>query len=145
NGIFRVAKKSLDDCADGTATNVTCLAYGKGEGLPSLECSGGLQPAACKLPDGRIGFTTSHGLVIADPADTKINQLPPPVLIEDIVANGHVLARNPSDTVLKIPPGQRRIEFHFTGLSFVAPEKMQFQYRLSGWDNDWVSAASDKR
>ncbi len=146
NGIFRVAKKSLEDCADGTTTNVTCLAFGKGEGLPSLECSGGLQPAACKLADGRIGFSTSRGLVIINPADTKINQLPPPVLIEDVIANGHLLARNPSaDTLLKIPPGQQRVEFHFTGLSFVAPEKMQFQYRLSGWDNDWVSAANDKR
>jgi signal transduction histidine kinase len=46
---------------------------------------------------------------------------------------------------LKIPPGQQRFEFHFTGLSFVAPEKMQFQYKLVGWDSDWVNAAPDKR
>src|SRR6185312_2963441 len=146
NGIFCVAKKSLADCADNVTTNLVCLTYGKGEGMPSLECSGGLQPAACKLPDGRIGSSPSRGLVIVDPANTKINQLPPPVVIEEIVANGHVLARNPpADTPLKIPPGQQRVEFHFTGLSFVAPEKMRFQYRLSGWDNDWVSAANDKR
>ena len=146
NGIFRVAKNALDDCADGKSATVTCLTYGKGEGMPSLECSGGLQPAACKLADGRICFSTSKGVVVVNPADTEVNQLPPPVVIEDIIANGHFLARNTfGDVPLKIPPGQQRFEFHFTGLSFVAPEKMQFQYRLTGWDNDWVNAANDKR
>ena len=42
-------------------------------------------------------------------------------------------------------PGQQRFEFHFTGLSFVSPEKMQFQYQLANWDSDWVNAANDKR
>jgi signal transduction histidine kinase len=38
----------------------------------------------------------------------------------------------------------QRFEFHFTGLSFVAPEKMQFQYRLEGWENDWVDAGGKR-
>jgi len=147
HGIFRVAKKALDDCADGKLATVACLNYGEGDGLPSVECSGGLQPAVAKLADGRICFATSKGLAIVDPADTKVNQLPPPVVIEDIVVNGHLLNRAGADlsSPLKIPPGQQRFEFHFTGLSFVAPEKMQFQYQLAGWDNDWMKAASDKR
>ncbi len=145
-GIFRVSKKNLDDCADGKIAAVTCLAYGKGDGLPSLECSGGLQPASCKLADGRICFSTSKGMVIVNPDDTKANQLPPPVVIEDIVAGGHPLAQTAAgDSPLKIPPGQQRFEFHYTGLSFVAPEKMRFQYRLEGWEKDWVDAPGGKR
>ena len=74
------------------------------------------------------------------------DQLPPPVVIEDIVAGGHTLAENPDGrSPLKIPPGLQRFEFHYTGLSFVAPEKMQFQYRLEGWEKDWVDAANNKR
>jgi signal transduction histidine kinase/ligand-binding sensor domain-containing protein len=146
NGIFRVAKKSLDDCADRKTNSVACLALGKGDGLPSLECAGGLQPAACKLADGRICFPTSEGLVVLNVSDAKINRLPPPVVIEDIMANGRLLARDAdANAPLKIQPGQQRFEIHFTGLSFVAPEKMQFQYRLAGWDNDWVNAPNDKR
>lgn len=146
NGIFRASQKALADCADGTATHVNCLAYGKGDGLMSIECSGGLQPAACRLPDGRICFTTSKGLAIINPADTKINTLPPPVVIEKVVAGGHRITRTPGDDGnVRIPPGQQRFEFHYTGLSFVAPGKMQFQYRLTGWDIDWVNASTDKR
>jgi len=145
-GIFRVSQKALNDCADGRQTSVDCLAYGKGDGLPSLVCSGGLQPASCKLADGRICFPTSRGVVIVNPDDAKINQLAPPVVIEDIVASGHTLAQNSDDRLpLKIQPGLQRFEFHYTGLSFVAPEKMQFQYRLEGWEKDWVNEANSKR
>jgi signal transduction histidine kinase len=83
---------------------------------------------------------------VVDPANIKVNLLPPPVVMEDVIASGHLLTSNPhGDSPMKIPPGQQRFEFHFTGLSFVAPEKMQFQYRLTGWDDDWTAAANDKR
>lgn len=145
-GIFRVAKGALENRADGKTAKVACVSYGKGDGMPSLECSGGLQPASGKLADGRICFPTSKGLAIVNPAATKINHLPPPVVIEEVVANGRVLASSPEPhATLEFPPGQHRFEFHFTGLSFVAPEKMQFQYRLANWDNDWMDAANDKR
>lgn len=146
-GIFRVSKKELNDCADGKILAVSCLTYGEGDGLPSLECSGGLQPAACKFADGRICFATSKGLVAVDPSDIKVSQLPPPVVIEDVIVNGRVLRSGvtESNVPVRIPPGQQRFEFHFTGLSFVAPEKMQFQYQLVGWDNDWIKSSNDKR
>jgi signal transduction histidine kinase len=144
-GIFRVSKKNLDDCADGKIASVNCLAYGLGDGLPSLQCSGGLQPAVAKLADGRICFPTSEGLAIVNPNDTKVNQLMPPVVIENIVAGGHPLEQNSDDkSPLKIPPGLQRFEFHYTGLSFVAPEKMQFRYRLEGWEKDWVDAGTKR-
>ena len=146
NGIFRVSPRALNDCADGTTTTVPCQAFGKGDGLPSTECSGGLQPAVGKLADGRICFPTSKGLVVLNVSSPEINYLPPPVIIEDILASGHPLGYDPQATApLKIPPGQQRFEFHFTGLSFIAPEKMRFQYRLTGWDNDWINAPGDKR
>jgi len=147
NGVARISKKSLNDCADGKSSSIASLTYGEGDGLPSVECSGGLQPAAGKLADGRICFATSKGLVVVDPSDTKVNQLAPPVVLEEIIVNGRLINRGGSslDSILVIPPGQQRYEFHFTGLSFVAPEKMQFQYRLLGWEDEWVTAASGKR
>ncbi len=143
-GIFSVSKKSLDDCADGATNLLHCLAYGKGDGMLSLECSGGLQPAACKTADGRIWFPTSRGMVIVNPNDTKINNQPPPVVIEEVIANGRTLASYPHDesAPLRIAPGSQRLEFHYAGLSFVAPEKMKFQYRLDGWEKDWLDAGN---
>ena len=41
---------------------------------------------------------------------------------------------------LKVPPGRGRLEIHYTALSFQAPEKNRFKYRLEGVDPDWVDA-----
>lgn len=41
-----------------------------------------------------------------------------------------------------IPPGSRRIEIHYTGLSFSAPPTVRFQYFLEGDDSKWVDAGT---
>ncbi|MEO8429490.1 MAG: two-component regulator propeller domain-containing protein [Verrucomicrobiota bacterium] len=38
---------------------------------------------------------------------------------------------------IRLPPGSRQIEIHYTGLSFTAPEKVRFQTRLDGSGGDW--------
>ncbi len=43
---------------------------------------------------------------------------------------------------LEVPPRTHRVEFHFTGLSLVAPEKVSFRYRLDPYDAGWVQAGS---
>ncbi len=42
---------------------------------------------------------------------------------------------------LELPPGQSAFEIHYTALSFVAPARVRFKYRLVGFDRDWVDAA----
>jgi signal transduction histidine kinase/streptogramin lyase len=138
NGIMRVSKAELNACADGKTNWVDCLTYGRGEGLPTLECSGGLQPAGCKTSDGRLWFPTSKGLVAIDPTDVKKNQLPPPVVIEEVLIDSRPLAATTNGgSPLQIPPGRHRFEFHFTGLSFTVPEKVRFKHRLDGLEQDW--------
>ena len=43
---------------------------------------------------------------------------------------------------LRLPPGQRRVEFAFTALTFTKPESTGFKYRLRGLDADWVEAGT---
>jgi signal transduction histidine kinase len=45
---------------------------------------------------------------------------------------------------LRIAPGQHRIEIDYTALSFVAPEKVRFRYRLEGLETDWVDAGTKR-
>ncbi len=138
-GIMRVSKAELNRCADGETDSVKCLSYGKGEGLPTLECSGGCQPAGAKTADGRLWFPTSKGLVAVDPNDVKINQLEPPVVLEEMLVEDRPVALDAKGVVpLRIPPGRKRFEFRYTGLSFTVPEKVRFQYRLEGLDPEWV-------
>src|SRR5208282_5587766 len=103
------------------------------------------QPAGCKTADGHLWFPTSKGLVSVDPTNVKINPLPPPIVIEEMRVDDRVVAGDMSETApLKIPPGRHRFDFLYTGLSFVAPEKVRFKYHLNGFDNDWMDAGTKR-
>jgi signal transduction histidine kinase/streptogramin lyase len=146
-GILRVSKAELNDCADGKRASVNCIAYGKGEGLPTLECSGGFRPAFDETADGRLWFPTSKGLVAVDPNDVKTNQLPPPVIIEELRVDGKAVEGRESRAgsqdlagPLRVAPGHQQFEFRYTGLSFTVPEKVRFKYRLEGLEQEWKEA-----
>jgi signal transduction histidine kinase/ligand-binding sensor domain-containing protein len=138
-GIFRVSKEELNRCADGRLKTVNCVVYGKADGLRTLECSGGFQPAGCRTPDGRLWFPTIKGLAVVDPAGVKINPFSPPVLIEEVTVDDQpVPLPGPGGAArLRIQPGKHRFEFRYTGLSLVAPEKVRFKCRLDGLESDW--------
>jgi signal transduction histidine kinase/streptogramin lyase len=145
-GIMRVSQTELNRCADGQIQHLHCLTYGLSDGLPTLECSGGFQPAGCRTKDGRLWFPTSKGLVAVDTGNVRTNKLVPPVIIErllvdDQAVNEGEMPKKP----LRIAPGQHRYEFQFTGLSFVAPEKVHFRYRLEGLETTWVRTRFPRR
>jgi signal transduction histidine kinase/ligand-binding sensor domain-containing protein len=145
-GIVRVSKNALEDCAEGRTSRLHCMTYGLSDGLPTLQCSGGFQPAGCKTADGRLWFPTSKGLVAVDPRNVKSNPLPPPVIIEKVLMDDHVLAEAPQlTTPLRIAPGRHRFEFQFSGLSFAAPEKVRFRYKLEGLEDEAVEVQSPRR
>ena len=152
HGLFRVAKADLHAYADGRQKNVACISYGKSDGLSALEFSGGLQPAGWRGRDGRLWFGTDNGLISLQPSAITINSLPPPVAVESLLVDGELFAssRKISANVfdlgqsLRIPAGRTQFEFHYTGLSFTAPDKVRFQYRLEGLQKDWVEAGVNR-
>ena len=76
-GLFRADKDDLNRCADGEISSLPCLLFGKSEGMPTLECSGGCQPAVARTPDNRLWFPTRKGLVALTPGKVDINTMPP--------------------------------------------------------------------
>ena len=42
----------------------------------------------------------------------------------------------------ELPPGAGDWEIRFTALSFLAPQRVRFKYRLGGFDDDWVDAGT---
>ena len=146
-GIFRVARTELNRCADGQSKSVNCLLYDTTHGLATLEMSGGCQPAGCRTADGRLWFATSQGLAVVNPAEVRINPLPPPVKIEEVLVDGTrpPLAENGATNQaqrLTVAPGKQRFEFRYTGLSFSGPQNVRFKYQLEPLDKDWVEAGT---
>ncbi len=137
-GIMRISKDDLTACADGDKHKLRCLVFGLSEGLPSLECSGGFQPAGCKTADGNLWFPTAKGLISVDPHNIRANPRPPPVVIEEVRVDDQAV------TNTQIAPGHHRLEFDYAGLSYMAPERVRFKYRLDGLDREWVDAGGKR-
>jgi ligand-binding sensor domain-containing protein/signal transduction histidine kinase len=140
-GIFSVSKAELTAVADGRAQHVTSTVYGRREGLRIPEGNGASQPGAWKTRDGRLWFPTVGGVAMIDPkaAHGSRNRHPPSVHIEAVHGDGQPVAMGGP---MRIPPGRGELEFHYTGVSFVAPEKVFFQYRLDGFDEEWIEAGT---
>jgi signal transduction histidine kinase/ActR/RegA family two-component response regulator len=41
-----------------------------------------------------------------------------------------------------VPAGGQKFEFHYTGLSLLAPERVRFKYTLEGLDGQWIDAGT---
>jgi signal transduction histidine kinase len=73
-------------------------------------------------------------LQVVDPDRFGRNSVPPPVHIEHVVADR---TGYPAQRTLRLPPLTRDLEIDYVGLSFVAPQKVRFRYRLDGRDDSW--------
>ena len=153
-GIFRVPRLELLKVAQGAATSVHPIGYGRAEGMESLECTGGFHPAGLKTRDGQLWFSTTKGLVQVDPARISLNVSPPPVTVEEILGDGVPVYSDGEESnaasiaatapFLKLKPGVQRMEFRFSSLSLAAPERNRFRYRLQGMERDWVEAGPQR-
>jgi signal transduction histidine kinase/ligand-binding sensor domain-containing protein len=135
-GVMRVSKNDLNACADGKITSFQCFSFAETDGLPSAQCSGGLQPTGCRTPDGLLWFATLKGVAAIDPARVRRNQ-PPLVSIEEMRVNDAPMAFGKTNS-LRIEPGRRRFDLDFTAISFAAPERVLFKYRLDPLEQEWV-------
>jgi signal transduction histidine kinase len=151
-GILHASLEDLNRCADGLAPSVHWLGYGKAEGLASQTCSGGFQPGATLTEDGKIWFPTAKGLAIVDPSNVVTNQAIPPVVIEEMLADGQPIdlhaaraSQNAAElNPLQIPAGKQRFELRYAGLSFVSPDKVRFRYKLNGLEDQWTEAGTKR-
>jgi ligand-binding sensor domain-containing protein/signal transduction histidine kinase len=138
-GVYRVSKRGLRDLAAGAVPEVHPEAYGTSDGMRISECSSGGHPAAWKAKDGTLWFATLRGVAMVDPANMPVNRVPPLVAIEQMVVDDLPLAAQPG---VRISPGHTRFAFQYAGLSFAAPQKVRFRYKLDGVDRDWVDAGA---
>jgi signal transduction histidine kinase/ligand-binding sensor domain-containing protein len=98
-----------------------------------------------KSADGRLWFASSPPQSV-DPNHLLYNTLPPPVQIEQIIAdrNAYEIDSNAGSNA-DLPPRVHDLEIDYTALSFAAPERNRFKYRLEGRDSNWVEGGARRQ
>jgi signal transduction histidine kinase/ligand-binding sensor domain-containing protein len=140
-GLACVGKTEFIAQAEGKVLKVYPQLFGRPDGMFSEECTGGFCPAGLKTKSGRLWFPTLKGVVVAEPPPPTEDALVAPILVEEVLVDGTAArVTGPNHPSLIIGPGRHRLEFRYTALSFAAPERIRFRYRLDPLDRTWADA-----
>ncbi|HEX6432375.1 MAG TPA: two-component regulator propeller domain-containing protein, partial [Niastella sp.] len=86
-GLFRVAKKELDNYAAGSQTSVYYYYVDKSYGFSSNEFNGWCTPCGIETRDGWFSLPSIDGLVRFNPDSVSINVPDKPIIVEQVTAD----------------------------------------------------------
>ena len=139
NGIARC------DCGGAAMEGTQCshwIEFGAADGLRSRETATNSHPSAWRTRDGHLWFATPKGLVEVDPAHFPVNTVAPPVALERFTVDDVAQPLRGAASVVEIPAGHVHFQFDYAGLSFAAPQKVRYRYKLEGFDRNWTEAGT---
>ena len=139
-GIIKVSISELNHYIDRDRKALNWRIFDEGDGMKSRSCTGARHGTV--MPDGRILFGTLDGVVEIDPNFIISNEIPPPVIINQLLWDDQNISLTDN---LTFDPGQHRFIFSYSGLSFTAPKKVEFKFILEGYDEDWIRSTGDRR
>jgi signal transduction histidine kinase/ligand-binding sensor domain-containing protein len=148
-GLVRISRTEMDAWIADPKHRVESTVWDAADGVRlRSSAASAYGPRVAKSTDGRLWFVTGEGVQVVDPHHLAFNKLPPPVHIEQIVADHKICWQNlPGAAVanLRLPPRTRDLQIDYTALSLVAPEKVHFKYKLQGQDSDWREVVNDRQ
>ncbi|QEC53564.1 two component regulator with propeller domain [Anseongella ginsenosidimutans] len=105
-----------------------------------------------KSPGGRIFFGGTRGWTSFHPDSVRAGSYRPETVITEILVNNKPVSAIPgwkegAVTSLKrldLKHGQNFITFTFAGLQFFNTSRIQYRYRLEGFDEDWVEVGNQR-
>lgn len=139
-GIFTVSSKNMEEFITGKKDSVSYRLFKEEDGMTAGECNGGSQPSMIKAADGTIWVPTISGVATIDPDRLEILIEIPPVKITGAVIDNSKTVDLKGKREINIPAGTRSVEFLYTSLFFSHPQKVEFEYKLDGFESSWNKA-----
>jgi ligand-binding sensor domain-containing protein/signal transduction histidine kinase len=141
-GVVRLARSELDAWVANSKRTIRTTVFDSSDGVRSRARPTGYNPQVAKSADGKLWFAHADGVSVIDPRHLPLNKLPPPVSIEQVIADRKT---QDASSNLRLPALTRDLEIDYTALSLVAPEKNRFRVMLEGWDRDWKDAGNERK
>jgi ligand-binding sensor domain-containing protein/two-component sensor histidine kinase len=142
-GIFATKINELNAFFDGRQSKVNCRVFTTADGLVTPEGMGGVANTSCRTGDDRLCFATQAGIAVTSREVLSADSRPPLVVLERFVVNlTQLIPAEPSQPPTSLSADTHSIELHYAGLSLAASETLQYRYKLTGFDPDWVDAGT---
>jgi diguanylate cyclase (GGDEF)-like protein len=99
-----------------------------------------------RAPDGTVYFGGANGYNAFVPERLETNAMPPPVVVTEILKLNRPVSQTPEAlSELKLGFRDAVVSFRFSALDFAGPDENRYQYRLEGFDPDWVTAGNSRQ
>ncbi|MGB9431174.1 MAG: two-component regulator propeller domain-containing protein, partial [Candidatus Acidiferrum sp.] len=147
-GLVRITRAELDAWIADPKRRIQTTVWDAADGVRlRSSAASAYGPRVAKSTDGKLWFVTGEGVQVVDPRHLAVNKLPPPVRIDEIVADHKLYWQNLPGAVAQVslPARTRDLQIDYTALSLVAPEKIHFKYKLEGQDTDWREVVNDRQ
>ncbi len=136
-GLQVLAPKELAAWTANPSSLVHPRVYAARDGMHLRSTTSGYFRRAARSTDGRLWFAVTDGVAVVDPKRLHANPLPPAVIIEAMRVDDRFcpLTMNP-----RVGPIRKELQFDYTALSLVDPDRVRFRYKLEGEEKEWRNA-----
>jgi ligand-binding sensor domain-containing protein/uncharacterized membrane protein YphA (DoxX/SURF4 family) len=141
-GLIRAKLSDLMSASVSPPSPIEYKLFGASDGFQPTTRPLGTTPRATKTTDGRLWFIGGEGIAVLDPRSLRINNVKPPVHIERMTVDGKAVNLNSAP---RLAPTLTRLQIDYTALSLTDPDRVFFQYKLDGYDRDWVDAGTRRQ
>ena len=137
-GLYRIRMSDAREFLNGQTEQIPSFLYDHNDGMSNKECTGATR--LLRASDGKLWIPTLGGVAIIDPDELITNEFKPPVVITDFLTDrsGEFISEDLKTGKLVLEPGNFRYQIRYTALSYQAPDKVRFKYKLNEIDEDWI-------
>jgi signal transduction histidine kinase/ligand-binding sensor domain-containing protein len=151
-GLVRISRAEMDAWTGAVQTNKTAdvsvrvTVFDTDEGFRASPNANYFTSPVVRASDGRLWFIATGGVNVVDPHSLPFNDLPPPVQIEQVIADRKTYAAHTSaNGRVSLPALTRDLQIDYSALSLVAPERNIFRVKLEGHDSDWQDVGTRRQ
>jgi signal transduction histidine kinase len=98
--------------------------------------------AAAYTSDGRVWFSSGVVVQMVDPSRLSQKGQPAQTYIESVIVDRKEFAATEN---LKLAPHPRALQIDYTSPTFLIPQKVNFRYRLDGYEDVWHEAGTRRQ
>lgn len=95
--------------------------------------------AACQLSNGQMAFGGVNGFVLFHPDSLNYTSKPFPIFLTHIYVNNISVK---VDTSYFLNYDQNYLSFQFAALTYLRNEELQYAYKMTGLDDEWISSGN---
>ncbi|MDZ7686177.1 MAG: two-component regulator propeller domain-containing protein [Gammaproteobacteria bacterium] len=133
HGIYRLKMSQVEEFLAGKTASISVRRFTDRDGMPRAETNASFQPTVSVTPAGELLYPTSSGLAVVDPAQLAIPLDPPVTRIIDARQDDNIRVSQQGH----VDPFPGIVQFQFSAIEYSNPERVQFSYRLNGFDPQW--------